>query len=155
MTAPTLRSAFLLFSLSFLVGACNTTRPGSTALANAAGAEGAARIQYLEIVTTDVAKTIHVLEAEHGVSFGEPILELELARTATLKGGGRIGVCVPLEGFEDPIVRPGFLVSDLDAAVMAAQAARGRIAIPASEVAGQGKFALYILGGIQYGLWEL
>ena len=106
--------------------------------------EAAVMIQYLEIVTPDVDATCDALEAMRGVSFGEPIPGFGNARTAPLENGGRIGV-----------VRPYLLVEDIEAAVDAARASGAEIAMTPTEIPGQGRFAIYILGGIQHGLWQL
>jgi len=117
--------------------------------------EDAVKVHYLEIVTPEVDATCDALEKLQGVSFGEPIPELGHARTATLDSGGRIGVRAPMRETEEPVVRPYLLVEDIGAAVDAAQAAGGEIAMAPMEIPGQGKFAIYILGGIQHGLWQL
>jgi predicted enzyme related to lactoylglutathione lyase len=117
--------------------------------------EGAVVIHYLEIVTPEVDATCDALETLRGVSFGEPIPEFGHARTAPLNSGGRIGVRAPMRETEEPVVRPYLLVEDIGAAVDAAQAAGAGIAMPPTEIPGQGKFAIYILGGIQHGLWQL
>ena len=117
--------------------------------------EDAVKVHYLEIVTPEVDATCDALENLQGVSFGEPIPELGHARTATLDGGGRIGVRAPMRETEGPVVRPYLLVEDIGGAVDAAQAAGGEIAMAPTEIPGQGKFAIYILGGIQHGLWQL
>ncbi len=111
-------------------------------------------VEYLEIVTPDVDATCEALAKMHGVSFSEPVAEFGNARTATLRGGGRIGVRAPMRETEDPVVRPYVLVDDIEAAVEAADAAGAEIALGATEIPGQGKFAIYILGGIQHGLWQ-
>lgn len=116
--------------------------------------EHAARIHFLEIVTPDVAATCTALEKVHGLSFGEPVPEFGNARTMSLHGGGRISVRAPMRETEQPVVRPYALVEDIDAAVEAAQAAGAVIALPPMEIPGQGKFAIYILGGIEHGLWK-
>jgi predicted enzyme related to lactoylglutathione lyase len=117
--------------------------------------EDAVMVHYLEIVTPEVDATCDALENLQGVSFGEPIPELGYARTAPLDSGGRIGVRAPMRETEEPVVRPYLLVEDIGAAVDAAQTAGGEIAMPTTEIPGQGKFAIYILGGIQHGLWQL
>ena len=111
-------------------------------------------VEYLEIVTPEVDATCEVLAKMHGVSFSEPVAEFGNARTATLRGGGRIGVRAPMRETEDPVVRPYVLVDDIEAAVEAAKAAGAEIAVDAMEIPDQGKFAIYILGGIQHGLWQ-
>ncbi len=114
-------------------------------------------IQYLEIVTPDVDATCATLEQMHGVRFGEAEAGLGNARTAALESGGRIGVRAPMAAHEElGVVRPYVLVDDIDSAVTAAEAAGAEIAIPPTEIPGyDGKFAIYILGGIQHGLWQL
>ncbi|MBO6514888.1 MAG: hypothetical protein JJ974_13075 [Phycisphaerales bacterium] len=112
-------------------------------------------IQYLEIVTPDVEKTCEALATAHGVAFGEPVAMLGNARTADLADGGRLGVRAPMRADEDPVVRPYVLVDDIEAAVEAAKKAGAEVAIPPMEIPGQGIFSIYILGGIDHGLWEL
>jgi predicted enzyme related to lactoylglutathione lyase len=111
-------------------------------------------VQYLEIVTADVDATCSLLEKVHGVRFAKPEAALGNARTAALAGGGRIGVRAPMRADEQPVVRPYLLVDDVEAAVAAAKAAGGEIAMGATEIPGQGKFAIYFRGGIQHGLWQ-
>lgn len=118
-------------------------------------AERGLNVHYLEIVTPSVNETCIALERAHGVTFGEPVPELGNARTAKLKDGGRIGVRAPMRPTEAPVVRPYVLVDDIAAAVRAAEAAGGQVAIPPLEIPGQGTFAIYVLGGIDHGLWQL
>lgn len=112
------------------------------------------QIHYLEVVTPDVNATCSALEKLHGVRFGEPDATLGNARTATLEGGGRIGVRAPMREDEEPVVRPYVLVDDMEAAVKAAEQAGAEFAMYATEVPGHGTFAIYFQGGIQYGLWQ-
>ena len=113
------------------------------------------KVQYLEIVTPKVAETCAALSQAHGVDFSQPIAEFGNARTAKLKDGGLIGVRAPLRESEQPVVRPYLLVEDIKAAVKAAEAAGANIAMPPMPIPGQGTFAIYILGGIEHGLWQL
>jgi len=117
--------------------------------------EEAMQVHYLEIVTPDVKATCRALEELHEVSFGEPEAGLGNARTAVLSSGGLVGVRAPMRADEEPVVRPYLLVEDIEAAVAAAEAAGGEIAHPPLEIPGRGKFAIYFLGGIQYGLWQV
>jgi uncharacterized protein len=116
--------------------------------------EAAVHIEYLEIVTPEVGATCRALEELHGVQFSEPVAELGGARTAKLAGGGRIGVRAPLREDELPVVRPYVLVADIEAAVAAARAAGGVLALPPMELPGQGTCAIYVQGGIEHGLWQ-
>ena len=118
--------------------------------------ETALKVHYLEIVTPSVNETCDALARAHGVVFSEPIAELGNARTADLEDGGRIGVRAPMRETEEPVVRPYLLVDDIDAAVKAAEAAGATVAMPPMEIPGQqGRFSIYILGGIEHGLWQL
>ena len=113
-------------------------------------------VQYLEFVTSDVEATCKALAETHGVTFGEPQAELGGARTAKLESGGQIGVRAPMHDAETPVVRPYLRVDDIDAAVEAAKAAGGEFAMLPTEIpGGQGRFAIYFLGGNQFGLWQL
>jgi len=112
------------------------------------------QVHYLEIVTPEVDATCAALATLHGVTFGEPEAGLGNSRTAALANGGRIGVRAPMHETEEPVVRPYFLVDDIEAAAAAAVEAGAEIAHPVLELPGYGTFAIYIQGGIQYGLWQ-
>lgn len=116
--------------------------------------EKTVNVHYLEIVTPGVDATCAALEKLHRVKFAKPDAALGNARTAALDGGGRIGVRAPMHEAEKPVVRPYLLVDDIQAAVDAAAAAGGEIALPPTEIPGQGRFAIYFHGGIEHGLWE-
>ena len=113
------------------------------------------KIQYLEIVTKDVDAVCAAYAATNGVQFGEPDAGLGNARTAPMTGGGLVGVRAPMRETEEPVVRPYWLVEDIEAAVAASEEAGGMIAHPPLEIPGHGTFAIYIQGGIQHGLWQL
>lgn len=113
-------------------------------------------LQYLEIVNPKADATCNALTKVHGITFGEPIPAIGNARMATLRGGGRISVRAPMAEHEQPVVRPYALVDDIEAAIKAAEEAGAVFAMRATQVPGEeGKFAIYFLGGIQHGLWEL
>lgn len=112
-------------------------------------------IHYLEIVATDVDAVCSAYTQTTHLQFGDPQAELGNARTATTKEGGLVGVRAPMHEAEDPVVRPYWLVEDIEAAVAAAMNAGGEIAHPPLEIAGRGMFAIYILGGVHHGLWQL
>jgi predicted enzyme related to lactoylglutathione lyase len=109
---------------------------------------------YLEIVTPEVDAVCAVYAAANGVQFGDPDPALGNARTAPLIGGGLVGVRAPLRESEQPVVRPYWLVDDIDSAVAAAVEAGAELAHPPLEIPGHGTFAIYILGGVEHGLWE-
>ena len=112
-------------------------------------------VQYLEIVTPAVEDTCTALETAHGVTFSEPQATLGNARTAHQAGGGRIGVRGPMRDDERPVVRPYVLVEDIAAALKAAEKTGAEVAMQPMELPGEGTFAIYILGGIEHGLWQI
>lgn len=113
------------------------------------------RIHYLEIVTREVDAVCAAYAGANGVVFGPPDAGLGHARTAALPGGGMVGVRSPMHESEEPVVRPYWLVGDIEAALAAAVEAGGEVAHPALEIPGHGTFAIYIQGGIHHGLWQL
>jgi predicted enzyme related to lactoylglutathione lyase len=117
--------------------------------------EKAVDIYYLEIVTPELDETCAALERAHNVTFGEPVPEFGNARMTALKTGGRLGVRAPMGEAEQPVVRPYALVDDIETAVEHVKTAGGTIAMPPTEIPGQGTFAIYFLGGIQHGLWQM
>jgi uncharacterized protein len=112
------------------------------------------QIHYLEIVTKEVDAVCAAYAAANGVQFGKPDTGLGNARTAALPGGGLLGVRAPLHETEEPVVRPYWLVDDIEAAVAAAVEAGGEIAHPPMEIPGHGTFTIYIQGGIHHGFWQ-
>ena len=113
------------------------------------------QIHYLEIVTTDVDAVCAAYAAANGVPFGGGDPGLGNARTAALPGGGLVGVRAPLHESEQPVVRPYWLVDDIEAALAAAVKAGAQVAHPPLEIPGHGTFAIYIHGGVHHGLWKL
>jgi len=112
-------------------------------------------IGYLEIVTRDVDAVCATYARSHGVAFGERDAVLGGARTTTLPGGGLLGVRAPLRESEAPVVRPYFLVDDIEAAVEDAVASGAVVAHPPMELPGRGTFAIFIQGGSELGLWQV
>ena len=112
------------------------------------------QIHYLEIVTKEVDAVCAAYAAANGVQFGAPDTGLGNARTARMPGGGLVGVRAPLRETEAPVVRPYWLVDDIEAAVAAAAEAGGEIAHPPMEIPGHGTFAIYLQGGIDHGFWQ-
>jgi hypothetical protein len=163
MTALHLHLSVLCLTTSLLGCAASTDQPAtqqtqsnatSTSTLAAHAETSRLNVYYLEIVTASVDETCEALARAHDVEFSEPIAQLGNARTADLSNGGRIGVRAPARVSEAPVVRPYLLVHDIQAALQAAEAAGGMTALPPTEMPGQGRFAIYILGGIEHGLWQ-
>lgn len=112
-------------------------------------------LHYLEIVTQDVDAVCAAYAAADGARFGPPDAGLGNARTAPMAGGGMVGVRSPMHPSEPLVVRPYWLVDDIEAALAAAVEAGGEIAHPPLRIPGHGMFAIFIQGGVHHGLWKL
>lgn len=110
-------------------------------------------IHYVEIVTPDVDAQCAALAAVHGLSFGSEVTAMGGARVAEAEDGGLVGVRKPLADHEQPIVRTYTKVADVAAAVQKAEQAGAMVAYPPTRQGDTGTWAIYILGGIQHGLW--
>jgi predicted enzyme related to lactoylglutathione lyase len=115
----------------------------------------AMQLHYLEIVTPEVASTCAAYAGQHGLTFGEPEPGLGNARTADLAGGGKVGVRAPMHESEAPVVRPYFLVEDIESALEKAVQLGAEVAHPPLELPGHGTFAIYVQGGVHQGLWQV
>lgn len=113
------------------------------------------QIYYLEIVTPDVETTCQTLASTHSITFKASDLHLGGARTARLSDGGLIGVRPPLRPNEDAVIRPYLLISNIHAAVAAAEQAGAFIALAPMQLGGHGWCAIYIQGGVEIGLWQV
>ena len=113
------------------------------------------KIHYLEIVSDDVNAVCKAYEAAHVVSFSEPDEFLGGAKTCALPDGSTVGIRGPLRDTEEPVVRPYWLVDDLEQAVANIEAVGAKIAVPPTEIPGKGRFAIYILGSVDHGLWQI
>ena len=111
-------------------------------------------IYYLEVVTDEVDAVCAAYAAANGTVFGEPDPGLGGARTAQLPGGGLVGVRAPMHETETPVVRPYWLVDDIQEAFRAVLEAGAQEAHPPLEIPDHGTFAIYIQGGVHHGLWQ-
>lgn len=113
------------------------------------------RVHYLEIVASDIEAVCAAYEAAHGIQFAPADPLLGGARTAPLPDGGSLGVRSPLHDTERPVVRPYWLVEDMEAALDAVCKQGAFIAHAPLEIPGKGRFAIYTHGDVQHGLWQL
>ncbi len=113
------------------------------------------QVYYLEIVTDQVDSVCSAYNAANNIEWSEPITELGNARTAKMQGGGLVGVRSPMHETELPVVRPYWLVDNIESALAAAVKAGAELAHPPLEIPEYGTFAIYIQGGIHHGLWQL
>lgn len=138
----------LVAAILFLVGCSRETPPQQLRV-------GGMQVYYLEVVTRDVEAVCATYTEVYSIQFGEPDALLGDARTASLRDGGLIGVRAPLREDEQPVVRPYWLVENIDSAVAAVEKAGAAIAVPPMEIPGHGTFAIYFLGDNQLGFWQL
>ena len=150
-----------IIAFILILGSCSSPTPdtgsetGISTHSNTETGKGGALIHYLEIVTPDVEEVCASYASANGLEFGAPDELLGYARTATLSNGCMIGVRAPLSESEEPVIRPYWLVEDIEVAVTAAVEAGGVIIHEPLEIPGRGIFAIYMLGNNQHGLWQL
>jgi uncharacterized protein len=60
-----------------------------------------------------------------------------------------------LRDTEQPVVRPYWLVDDIKAALDAAAEQGAFVAHAPLDIPGKGRFAIYIQGTVEHGLWQL
>ena len=113
------------------------------------------KIHYLEIVTPELDATCDMYSAVYEITFGEPDPLLGHARTAQMTDGSIVGVRAPMHESEAAVVRPYWLVDDINVAVENAAAQGAVIAHEVMEIPGKGKFAICIIGDNHHGFWQL
>lgn len=77
------------------------------------------------------------------------------ARVAELKGGLQIGIRAPMQPTEKPTIRMYLRVSDLEASVEKVKQQGAKILLERMEIPRHGTIAIYELGGIEQGLWQV
>ena len=112
-------------------------------------------VHYLEIVTTDVRAACDLYAKAYGWCFQAKGPELGNSFVAPLPDGSLCGIRVPMHEQENPIVRTYIRVIDIDGAVRRAEQLGAKIALEPVEIAGHGKIAIYLYGGIEQGLWQV
>lgn len=144
----TLARAFLVVAaIVFLTGVQTMASPMPAP-------DATARVHYLEIVAEDVEAQCAALESVHGISFGEPVADLGQAHLAKMPDGSMIGVRAPMAAHEQPIIRTYLEVADVAKALADAEAAGAMIAYGPAPQGDTGTWGIYILGGVQFGLWQ-
>lgn len=113
------------------------------------------KVQYLEIVSPEAESVCKAYEVAHQVSFEPAEPMLGGARVCKLADGSLVGVRGPLRDTETPVVRPYWLVADIEKAISEVEALGADIAVPPMEIPGKGTFAIYILGSVEHGMWQL
>jgi len=111
-------------------------------------------VHYVELVASEPDKLRGALEKTHGWSFVQEA-ELGGAWVAEMPGGGRCGIRAPMHAQEKPVTRTYVRVQDLARAVEIAGANGATIIVPPMDVGKHGRIAIYVLGGIEQGLWQV
>lgn len=112
-------------------------------------------VHYLEIVTPEVDAIRELYENTCGWRFQPLAPELGNAAVAELPGGSLCGIRAPLQPQEKPVVRIYVRVADLKATVQRAEQSGAEIMLPFMEIPGRGSIAIYQLGGVEHGIWQL
>ena len=112
-------------------------------------------VQFLEYVTPNVDTQVDIISKATGLTFTGPVPEFGNAMVAIMPDGGKISVRAPMHETETPVIRPYLLTKDIALAVKDATDAGAEIMHPPLEIPGQGTFAIYRLGGLEQGLWEV
>lgn len=112
-------------------------------------------VHYLEIVTPDVESACQMYSKAYNWQFEAAKPELGNASVATLPDGSLCGIRAPMHDQETPIVRTYLRVTDINKAVQEAAQLGAQLALEPTEIPGHGTIAIYMLGGIQQGLWQV
>ncbi|MDB4963637.1 MAG: hypothetical protein JWP01_3636 [Myxococcales bacterium] len=111
-------------------------------------------VHYLEIVTTDVTAARDLYQQVFGWQF-TPVAELGNAFVAELPNGSLCGIRAPLRESEKPVVRTYLRVADLGVATQRAHQLGAVLALDRMEIPGHGTIAIFLIGGIEQGLWQV
>lgn len=112
-------------------------------------------LHYLEIVTPDVNQTADIYRSQFGWHFEEPVAELGNARVAKISGGSRCGIRAPMSPEESPKIRIYLKVDSIAEHIKHLSDSNAEILLERMDIPGHGTIAIYQLGGIEHGLWEL
>lgn len=163
--APRTSLRLRAFALAVLVGtfgssasSCATTydlTSSETSMQDAPTPVPEHAVYYLEIVTPDIEAASAFYADAYGWSFEPEAPELGNARVATLPDGSLCGIRAPMRATELPILRTYLRVADVEAATARAEELGAVIALGPTELPGRGKIAIFLLGGIEQGIWQV
>lgn len=112
-------------------------------------------IHYLEIVATNAEAARQFYADAFGWDFSPAEPTLGFAFVAELPGGSRCGIRAPLSPEETPIVRTYLQVVDLRASVRDAERLGATLLLDTMDLPGWGTIAIFEVGGIQQGIWQV
>ena len=113
------------------------------------------KVHYLETVTPNAQAQSALYAKLFNVTFSGPVAELGNAYVAERADGSRISFREPMHEMEKPVVRPYFLCDSIEDMVKQVEENGAEIIHPPLEIPGIGTFAIYILGGVEQGLWQV
>jgi predicted enzyme related to lactoylglutathione lyase len=113
-------------------------------------------VHYIEYVVKDPEQLVRAFEKQHPWRFAQAS-ELAGSWVAELPGGGLCGIRGPMNDDEKRglVVRTYVRVADLDRAVAIARENGATIAIESMSVGKYGRIAIYVIEGVQQGLWQV
>lgn len=112
-------------------------------------------IHYLEIVSPESKALRDFYSKAYGWEFSEATPELGNAFFTSLPNGSLWAIRSPLRESEEPIVRTYLRVMDIQESVRRAGELGATIALGPTEIPGRGQIAIYLLGGIEQGIWQV
>ncbi|MCP4093409.1 MAG: hydroxylase [Planctomycetes bacterium] len=112
-------------------------------------------IHYLEIVSADPNAARDLYAGTYGLEFGDSVPELGNAFVASLPSGSLFAIRGTLAEHEKPVIRAYVRVDDIHQATEKAASLGAMIALPPTELPGQGTIAIYIHGDVEHGIWQL
>jgi predicted enzyme related to lactoylglutathione lyase len=154
----TIAVSFLVCSVMISIGSCTTESNTNKNNAESRGVQMPVSehdIYYLEIVTPDVQSVSEFYASAYGWRFEPEAPELGNAMVAILPDGSMCGIRATMHEEEEPIVRTYLRVGNIDVAVKRAAELGAAIALEPIEIPGRGRVAIYFLGGIQQGIWQV
>lgn len=112
-------------------------------------------VHYLEVVASDPEAARGFYSSSFGWEFEGPIPELGGAYLAELPGGSLCGIRGSMNPQETPTVRTYVRVEDVERATQQAEELGATIALGPTELPGRGRIAIYIVEGVQQGIWQV
>ena len=112
-------------------------------------------VHYLEIVTPDVKSMCNLYTKSFGWDFQPESEELGNVLVAKLQDGSLCGIRAPMSPAEKPIMRMYLRVSDIKASVEKVIQQGAKVLLERMEIPGHGIIAIYEIGGIEKGLWQV
>jgi len=112
-------------------------------------------IYYLEVVAADPQAARDFYQAAFGWQFTEATPELGGAFVADLPNGSLCAIRGSLSPSEEPTVRTYVRVLDVRAAVEKAVDLGATLALEPTEILDRGTIAIFLISGIEQGLWQL